>query len=216
MLFEKRLRDGIADGSITAAFRRWRRPQVVAGGRYRTGLELIEMDAVDVVTEAEVIDADARDAGFPDAAAVIVILRARPAPDDALLYRLRFHRVGGPDPRAELARRDNLDAVELAEIDRRLDRLDRASPHGPWTRPVLLAIAKRPGVRAPDIAASFGRETAPFKVDVRKLKALGLTESMRVGYRLSERGRAYLAARPPRSSAVLSPVLPGRSRANTG
>jgi hypothetical protein len=197
VLFERRLRDGIADGSITAAFRRWRRPQVVAGRRYRTGLELIEMDAVDVVAEADVTDADARDAGFPDAAAVIAELRARPAPHDGLLYRLRFHRAGGPDPRAVLARQDNLGADDLAEIDRRLDRLDRASSHGPWTRAVLSAIAKRPGVRAPDIAASFGRETAPFKVDVRKLKALGLTESLRVGYRLSQRGRAYLMARHP-------------------
>jgi hypothetical protein len=31
---------------------------------------------------------------------------------------------------------------------------------------------------------------------VRKLKALGLTESLEVGYRLSPRGRAYLARTP--------------------
>jgi hypothetical protein len=47
-------------------------------------------------------------------------------------------------------------------------------------------------VRAPDLAASFGRETQPFKRDVRKLKDLGLTESLEVGYRLSPRGRAFL------------------------
>ena len=35
------------------------------------------------------------------------------------------------------------------------------------------------------------REIAPFKADVRKLKELGLTESLRIGYRLSPRGRAY-------------------------
>jgi hypothetical protein len=197
VLFEHRLRDGIADGSITVAFRRWRRPQVVAGGRYRTGLELIDMDAVDVIAEAEVTDADARAAGFADAAAVRTELRERPAPQDALLYRLRFHRVGGPDPRAVLAAAVHLDEDALDEIDRRLDRLDGASSHGAWTRPVLFAIAKRPGVRAPDLAASFGRETPPFKLDVRKLKALGLTESMRVGYKLAPRGRAYLVARHP-------------------
>lgn len=197
MLFEQRLRDGIADGSITVAFRRWRRAQVVAGGRYRTGLELIDMDAVDIITEAEVTDEDSRAAGFADAATVLAELHGRPAPDDALLYRLRFHRVGEPDPRTVLAEAVHLDEDELDAIDRRLDRLDRASSHGAWTRPVLFAIAKRPGVRAPDLAASFGRETAPFKVDVRKLKALGLTESMRVGYKLSPRGRAYLVARHP-------------------
>ncbi|WP_225771433.1 hypothetical protein [Inquilinus sp. Marseille-Q2685] len=37
-----------------------------------------------------------------------------------------------------------------------------------------------------------GREIAAFKTDVRKLKALGLTESLKVGYRLSPRGRALL------------------------
>lgn len=46
--------------------------------------------------------------------------------------------------------------------------------------------------RAPDLATSFGRETAPFKIDVRKLKNLGLTISLTVGYRISPRGEAYL------------------------
>jgi hypothetical protein len=56
---------------------------------------------------------------------------------------------------------------------------------------VLDAIAAHPATRAPDLAASFGRETAPFKIDVRKLKNLGLTISLTVGYRLSPRGEAY-------------------------
>ena len=50
-------------------------------------------------------------------------------------------------------------------------------------------IADRPHVRAPDLAASVGRETAPFKNDVRKLKALGLTISHSPGYELSPRGQ---------------------------
>ena len=49
-------------------------------------------------------------------------------------------------------------------------------------------------MRAADLAAAFGREMLPFKVDVRKLKELGLTESLRPGYRLSPRGRAVLEA----------------------
>jgi transposase len=46
------------------------------------------------------------------------------------------------------------------------------------------------------------RERHPFKADVRKLKELGLTESLEVGYRLSPRGRALLA--PPRGRALLA------------
>jgi hypothetical protein len=47
-------------------------------------------------------------------------------------------------------------------------------------------------VRAGDLAAAAGREQPAFKTDVRKLKELGLTESLEVGYRLSPRGRALL------------------------
>jgi hypothetical protein len=38
-------------------------------------------------------------------------------------------------------------------------------------------------------------ERLPFKANVRKLKALGLTESLDIGYRLSPRGEALLARR---------------------
>ncbi|WP_225214770.1 hypothetical protein [Cellulomonas avistercoris] len=47
-------------------------------------------------------------------------------------------------------------------------------------------------MRAPDLAAELGRERDPFKLDVRKLKALGLTQSFDVGYALSPRGETYL------------------------
>src|SRR5690606_42017942 len=81
---------------------------------------------------------------------------------------------------------------ELADLQVRLDRLDDRSSHGPWTRATLEAIAENPGVRAPDLAAGFGRETQPFKIDVRKPKGLGLTESLPVGHRISPRGRKLL------------------------
>ena len=57
---------------------------------------------------------------------------------------------------------------------------------------MLALIADRPAVRAPDLAASLGRDTLTFKRDVRKLKELGLTESLEVGYRISPRGAALL------------------------
>ncbi|HEY5076740.1 MAG TPA: hypothetical protein VIJ48_04485, partial [Acidimicrobiia bacterium] len=106
----------------------------------------------------------------------------------------RFHPADGPDPRAVLAATVTLSDDDVAELRRRLARLDRASSYGSWTAEVLRIIAARPGVRAADLAASFGRETQAFKLDVRKLKNLGLTSSLEIGYRLSPRGEAYLAA----------------------
>jgi hypothetical protein len=58
---------------------------------------------------------------------------------------------------------------------------------------VLEAIEARPAVRAADLAATLDRDKVDFKIDVRKLKALGLTESLEVGYRLSPRGAALLS-----------------------
>jgi hypothetical protein len=84
-----------------------------------------------------------------------------------------------------------------AELHGRLARLDRASRHGPWTMAVLRLIGDHPGVRAADLAARVpGRDRASFKADVRKLKELGLTESLEVGYRLSPSGRALLDRAP--------------------
>ena len=188
MLFEQRFWPAIADGSVTVTFRRWRRRQALAGRRYRTPVGIIEVDDIREVDPATISDRDARRSGYASAAAVRADLRGDA---DSPVYRIVFHAVAEPDPRAELAANAALTADDVGEITKRLDRLDRASPHGPWTRAVLDAIAAHPATRAPDLAASFGRETAPFKIDVRKLKNLGLTLSLPVGYMLSPRGEAY-------------------------
>lgn len=190
MLFEKRFWAGIADGSVTVTFRRWKRVQARAGRRQRTAAGIVEVDAVDVVTVADITDEDALAGGYPDAAALVTDLRGSP---EQPIYRVRFHAVGSPDPRAELAASESLSTQELAALDQRLARLDHARE--PWTVAVLQAIAAQPGVRAGDLATALGRDRASFKLDVRKLKNLGLTISLRVGYRLSPRGTAYLAAR---------------------
>jgi len=191
MLFLKRFWEPIARGEVTVTFRRWKTQQVLAGRKYRTPAGMIEIESVSMMEEEGVTDVDAQRAGHADAARLLADLPVRPG---LPLYRIQFHVVEDPDPRAELASRADLTAAEVAEISRRLQRLDRASPHGPWTLPVLAMIENHPGRRAPDLAAHFGRDTQPFKTDVRKLKNLGLTLSLRIGYQLSPRGEAYLAA----------------------
>ena len=192
MLFAQWAWDGIRDGSITVTFRRWKRVQAVAGRPYRTPAGRIKVTAVDVVEPSAVTDADARASGYPSADALLGDLRGSP---DQPIYRIRFRRLDEPDPRDELAAEADLSAADRAAIAARLARLDRAARHGPWTHRVLELIATHPGVRAGDLAAELGRERLDFKIDVRKLKALGLTLSLPVGYRLSPRGEAYLADR---------------------
>jgi len=55
----------------------------------------------------------------------------------------------------------------------------------------------QPGVVSTVLAEQLGLDRPSFKLNVRKLKALGLTESLEVGYRLSPRGSALLAALRP-------------------
>ena len=190
MLFTRDVLDGVVAGTITLAFRRWRRPTVRTGGRLRTAVGVLAIEAVDMVREGDVSEREARRAGFPSRAALLAALaRGR---QERALYRVRLH-YAGPDPRVALRQRIVRTTDELADVRTRLARLDAASRHGAWTERVLSLIAERPGVRAAEMAAALGRELLAFKTDVRKLKELGLTESLEVGYRLSPRGRAVLA-----------------------
>jgi hypothetical protein len=185
VLFPQDVLRRIGEGEVTLAFRRWRRPTVKAGGTLRTRVGVLAIDSVEAVGEEDVTDADARRAGAADRDALLAGLRP-----EGRLHRIEF-RLAGPDPRIALRERSEISPAERAEIDARLARLDAASRHGPWTAAVLDLIADRPATPAADLAASLGRERARFKADVRKLKELGLTESLEVGYRLSPRGRAY-------------------------
>jgi biotin operon repressor len=203
--FERRLREGLHDGSITLALRRWRRVQVVAGHHYRTGAGLVCAEAIDQVAPADITAQDALAAGYPDVPSLLADLRG----DASLpLYRIRFRRLDGPDPRDELAAADTLSEAETAGIAARLARMDRASKRGPWTAAILTQIAERPAVSSVFLAEALGWERPDFKVHVRRLKALGLTISLDVGYRLSPRGRAYLAGIG--SSAGRDQAAPGR------
>lgn len=187
VLFPARFWPGIADGSVTVAFRRWERARARVGARHTTPVGVVLIEDVAVVPVTAVTEDDARRAGFDDRAAMVADFDLRP---DEEVHRIAFS-FAGADPRIAL-REQEPDAAELAGLVTRLDRMDARAAGGPWTRRVLDLIAAHPGRRAPDLAAELGRETLPFKADVRKLKALGLTESLKVGYRLSPRGRALL------------------------
>ena len=206
MLFPKRLWAGIADGSVTLAFRRWERPRARPGARHRTPAGVIEIDSVRPIDPERISDREARRAGAADAAQIRSILSRR----SGTHYRIAFHHAG-TDPRIELRGAGRLPDAAWATIAAELERIDRAAKRGPWTVATLELIRDRPEVAAADLAASVGRERLPFKADVRRLKELGLTESLRPGYRLSPRGAGlldYLSRR-----ATSSPSGRGRSAA---
>ena len=172
---------GIADRSITVTFRTWTRPQAKIGGRYRIGGMLIEATDVRQVRVTEITDDDARRAGATDRAALVKRLGTGES-----AWRVDFVFVG-PDDR--IARRDDTSSEDLTDVTARLSRLDR---NGAWTRQTLQLIERYPGIVSTTLARHANQERPAFKLNVRKLKELGLTESLEVGYRLSPRGEAVL------------------------
>lgn len=188
MLLRRATLSGIRDGRISLQFRRWKRPTVKEGGTLLTAIGQLAIDAVEAVEWDEVTDDDARAAGFEGREALEAALGAAKA--GTSLYRVRL-RLAGPDPRMAL-REEIPTEEELRSVLERMERWDGASPVGPWTLATLNAIAERPAVRAGDLASALGLEKARFKTNVRKLKGLGLTESLEIGYRLSPRGKAVL------------------------
>jgi hypothetical protein len=181
VLFPSETWPGLANGSITVAFRRWKRPTVKASGTLQSPGGLLAIDEVSVIDEADISDADAVAAGHPSAAAVIASLRP-----EGQLYRVRFHRLGD-DPRIELRQRSAMSDGEVQQLKAAVGRLS-------WARSFLQLIGERPGVVSTELAEIQGLERLIFKQRVRRLKSLGLTESLKVGYRLSPRGEALLAA----------------------
>jgi hypothetical protein len=188
MIFRQRFLDGIRDGTITLAFRRWRRPSVRAGGTLLTAVGQLEIVTVDEVSIARISDADARRAGYASRDDLMTELTAR---TEGKVYRIQLGALR-PDPRVALRQSAEIAGEEQREIARRLQRLDAHAAEGAWTQRTLEIIRDHPARRAGDLCRLVGLELLPFKLNVRKLKALGLTESLEVGYRLSPRGVVFM------------------------
>lgn len=194
LLFTKRFHEGLVSGAVTVTFRRWEKPHVKVGGRYRCHpIGVLEVDEVVQVKVRDIVDGDAVAAGFGDRAELIAFMataREEKLTAATSVFRVKLHH-GGDGDRQAIALDDALTADDVKTIREKLARMDKDEP---WTKKTLALIDAHPRIAASQLAAKVKRETLPFKVDVRKLKKLGLTQSFEVGYEISPRGRAYLAA----------------------
>jgi hypothetical protein len=189
VLLNRATADGIADGDITLVLRCWDAPRAKPGGTQRTPAGTIRIDDVtEYPGDHRVSAAQARAAGYRDAESAQAALDRRPAKH---VYAIKVSYVGA-DERPALAADEALTGDDVAAITNRLARLDDASRAGPWTRRYLELIRDNEAVRAPDLAAREALDVPRFKRRVRRLKGLGLTISLAVGYRISPRGKAFL------------------------
>ncbi len=186
MLFKAATLKKIADGTITLAFRRWKRPTVKSGGTLLTSVGQLEIVSVEPATIKSISEHDANRAGFDSRQDLLKELSTR----EGELTRIEF-RLAGADPRIQLREVSDMTDDELDKIRLRLERLGKTWPVPPVE--ILRAIKSHPeGTRATDLATSVGMERDPFKIKVRVLKGMGLTESLGTGYRVSARGRRIL------------------------
>lgn len=190
MQFKHAVLQAIVAGEVTIAFRRWLRPTVKEGSRLRTAKGVVEVESVEAIALSAVTQDDVIRAGYETRQALLGDLRAG---DHRTLYRIRL-RFDGADERIALREADVMDAVTQEQLIAQLRRLDAVAKGRPWTKALLMLIQQRPEVAAAELAAALDQPKAALKANVRKLKELGLTESLDVGYRLSPRGLALLNA----------------------
>jgi hypothetical protein len=187
MLFTAATLRGLSEGRVNCTYRRWEVVRPKLGSRFTTSAGVVEVTSITPADEEQLNDHDATDAGFDS---VTALLKWTSAKGQGSLYRVGIV-LAGPDPRVALRRSAKLAPADVSALSARLDRMDRAADQ-PWTHSTLRQIQRLPGVVSTELAAEVGQERRAYKLRVRRLKALGLTESLERGYRLSPRGRAYL------------------------
>ncbi len=183
MLLKNEILEKIIAGEVSLVFRRWKRATVKSGGTLKTRKGVLSIESVDTVAEKAIKPADAKRAGFANLKELQAMLSDR----DGEIYRIALC-YAGEDPRVALRKNVKLSKDEIEEIRQTLERWDQSKVFGKWTLKYLKMIYEQPNTHAQILADSVGLAKNRFKGNVRKLKELGLTESLRPGYKLSPRG----------------------------
>jgi hypothetical protein len=182
MIFKVHQLSGIKSGKITYAFRRWEKPNVKKGSTMKTALGVIRVTDVVPVKDNSITKADAAKAGYESPELLMKDLNKGTS---GTIYKVKV-KYQSEDPRLELREKTELSDLELQKLRAKLDRLDKT--RGPWVLKVMRLIKQYPERRAGDLAEIMQMDKFDFKVNVRKLKNLGLTISHEIGYSLSPLG----------------------------
>lgn len=197
MLFKQQHLEGIQAGTISLAFRKWQRPTVKKGSLIKTAVGQLEIIDILPVEENTITESDAYQAGYLTKADLLKVLNHK---IQGVCYKImvRYH---APDPRIKLRSQTHLTNDQFQLITAQLNKLDRSSKVGAWTSLVMFTIEKNPEVRAVDLAEKLGLEKTWLKLNIRKLKNLGLTISHDTGYSLSPLGLTLLNEQKIRSNS---------------
>ena len=185
MIFRKEFLKKVKDGEVTIAFRQWKKLSISEGGKLKTS-GVILFKRIKVVTANQITKADAKKAGFLDIESLFKDLSG-----EGTIYKISFV-LFGPDPRIKLRETTVLGLTEKQTLLKKLKSLDNRGSIKNWIKPVLNHLKKYPGSPSKTISNDLGLDQAQLKLNIRKLKNLGLTISLGTGYKISPRGQSIL------------------------
>lgn len=191
MLFKEIHLNGIKSGKITLAFRKWQKASVKEGSLLHTSIGLVEIRKIKTVDETDITDKDALHTGFANKKQ---LLQSFTHNSTGTIFKISvcYHSA---DPRIKLREQTELSEQQFTDLKKKLERLDNHSKQGYWTEKILLTIKDNPNLHAIDIAKLTGFEKEWLKLNIRKLKNLGLTISHTLGYELSPLGKTFVQRR---------------------
>ncbi len=188
MLFKQKYLTLIADGTVNIAFRKWKKPTVKTNGTLITPIGQLKILEVQQIDYSLITENEANAAGYQSQQELDKELSAKTEGD---LYKITFELLGD-DPRIALRETNEISEEEFSKIKNKLERMDSSGPIKGWTLKVLNSIKDHPEKRAGDLAEDLGYDKMWLKPSIRKLKGMGLTISLPVGYKLSPRGKEVL------------------------
>lgn len=187
MLFKEIHLKGIKSGKVNLAFRKWKKPAVKQGSLLHTSVGMIKINNILSVTQNSITEHDAIQAGYESKTKLLRALRG-----EGNIYKIEvsYH---SEDPRLKLSAQTKLTDAELEELKIKILRMDKSGKQGAWTTRVLILIMNNPKVHAIELAKRMRVEKEWLKLNIRKLKNLGLTISYaQGGYELSPLGKWYV------------------------
>lgn len=188
MLFKKKFLTLIENGKIYTAFRKWSRPSVSESGTLLTPVGQLRIKSLNKVEYKQITDDEIIQAGYENRKELDKELAFKDSGD---IYRIEFE-LEGVDPRIELRENVEISNDEMTKVIAKLKRLDASGKVKNWTYKVIEIVDSEPGKYAIEYSSKLGYEKEWFKLNIRKLKNLGLTISLTDGYEISPRGKVVL------------------------
>ena len=188
MLFKKRFLTLIEQKKVQIAFRKWTRPSVRTSGTLLTPVGQLHIESIEQIAYEQITDDEIVKSGYSSRNELDKELSLK---KDGDIYKIHF-RLERADPRIALRQDTDISKEEVDRIIEKLHRYDTRGKIKNWTSKILKAVYKEPGKYAIEYATELGYEKEWFKLNIRKLKNLGLTISLSDGYEISPRGKIIL------------------------